>query len=87
MLTLLRNISESSIPEPFALLEYNANFLYRMSFPTETICYYFDPVASWNFDPPLTLYLDTIASKRVLETDWAIGVMSIDDLLARGFTI
>ncbi len=34
MLTLLRNISLSAIPDLFAFLEYNVTFLYRMSFPT-----------------------------------------------------
>jgi hypothetical protein len=52
----------------------------------ETIAYHFDPVASWSFDPPL-IYLDTIVSKRVLEVEWNIGVMSIDGLIVRGFTL
>ncbi len=88
MLPLLRNISQSAIPDPFAFLEYhNVSVLYRLSFPfNETVAYHFDPVASWSFDPALT-YLDAIVSKRVLETDWTIGLMSLEDLLARGFTI
>ncbi len=68
MLTLLRNMSPSAIPDPFAFLENNVYFLYRMSFPTETIAYHFVPIASWSFEPLLT-YLDTIVSKRVLEAE------------------
>jgi hypothetical protein len=84
MLTLLRNISQSAVPDPFVFLDYSVSFLYRMSFPTETIYYHFDPVAAFSFDPPLT-YQDTIVSRSLL--DWEIGVTSINDLIARGFTI
>ncbi len=62
MLTLLRNISASTIPDPFAFLDYSVIFLPRQSlvFPfTQTICYHFDPVASFSFEPAL-IYLDTI---------------------------
>jgi hypothetical protein len=45
MLTLLRNISQSAVPDPFAFLDYKDTFLYRMSFPTETIVYHFNPIA------------------------------------------
>jgi hypothetical protein len=84
MLTLLRNIAQFAVSDPFAFLEYNVTFLYRTSFPTERICYHFDPVAAFSFDLPL-LYMDTIISRSLLE--WGVGVMSIDDLIARGFTI
>ncbi len=33
MLTLLRNISQSSIPDPFAFLYYEVTFFYRLAFP------------------------------------------------------
>ncbi len=87
MFTLLWNISQSSIPDPFIFLDYSVTFLCRLSFPfTETILYHFDPIASWSFEPPL-IYLNTIISKRAFETNWNIGVMSIDDMFARGFVI
>ncbi len=54
MLTLLRNISQTNIPDPFVCIAYNVTFLYRISFPVTTIAYHFDPVAAWSFDPPLT---------------------------------
>ena len=92
MLTLLRNITQSAIPDPFAFLEYNVTFLYRRTtFGTfnQSIVYHFDPIASWSFDPAL-IYLDTVISANAmpeLMTEWTIGVMSIPDLLARGYSI
>ncbi len=56
MLTLLRNISPSAIPDQFTFLEYKVKFLDRMSIPSERVAYHFDPVASWNFDPPLAFW-------------------------------
>ncbi len=49
MLALLRNISQSSIPDPFAFLDYKVTFFYRetLAFPfNKAICCHFDPVAS-----------------------------------------
>ena len=94
MLTLLRNMSQTTVPDPFAFLEYKVTFLLRQNlvFPlTQTCCYHFDPIASWSFEPPL-IYLDTIISYQIgivppYIRDWTIGVMSLDDLLSRGFTI
>jgi hypothetical protein len=94
MLTLLRNISQARVPSPFVFLEYSVTFLLlqNLVFPfTQTASYHFDPVASWSFEPPLT-YLDTIVSSPIgiLQPyigDWTIGVMSLPDLQARGFTI
>ena len=80
MLTLLRNISQSAVPDPFAFLDYNVTFLYRLSFPTETICYYFDSVAAFSFAPCLT-YQTTIVSRSLLA--WEIAVMTSGDLPAR----
>jgi len=91
-LTLLRNISQSSIPYPFAFLNYNVTFLLRETLVllfNKTIVYHFDPVASFSFEPVL-LYLDTVISSLVLPeiiTTWTIGVMSLPDLQARGFKI
>jgi hypothetical protein len=88
MLTLLRNISQSSIPDPFAFLSYNVTFLDR-PFPVLpfriSVVYHFDPVASWSFDPAL-LYQDTNISTTIPESTatWTIGVMSITGLIARG---
>jgi len=56
MLTLLQNISQSSIPDSFAFIDYNVTFLLRetLMFPfNKTICYNFDPVASWSCEPVL----------------------------------
>jgi hypothetical protein len=58
---------------------------------TQTICYHFDPVASFSFDPAL-IYFDTIISSQLgilppYTGDWTIGVMSIPELQARGFTV
>jgi hypothetical protein len=67
MLTLLRNMSQTTVPDPFAFFDYYVTFLLRQNlvFPfTQTVCYHFDPVASWSFEPPLT-YLDTIVSSPV----------------------
>ncbi len=94
MLTLLRNISQASVPGPFVFLEYPVTFLLRQNlvFPfTQTVCYHFDPVASWSFEPPLT-YFDTVVSFLIgilppYIGDWIIGVMSLPELQARGFTI
>jgi hypothetical protein len=92
MLTLLSNISQSSVPDPVAILECSGTLLLRETLVlpfNKTIVYLFDPVASWSFDPPI-LYLDTVISSLVMPeiiTTWTIGVMSIPDLLARGFTI
>ena len=94
MLTLLRNISQARVPNPFVFLEYSVTFLLlqNLVFPfTQTVCYHFDPVASWSFEPPLT-YLDTIVTSPVgilapFIGDWTMGVISIDDLQSRGFTI
>ncbi len=91
-LTLLRNISQSSIPYPFAFLDYNVTFLFRETLVlpfNKTIVYHFDPVASWSFEPPLT-YLNTVISSLVkpeIITTWTIGVLSLPDIEARGFTI
>jgi len=52
-------------------------------------CCHFDPIASWSFEPPLT-YLDIVISNLVMPeiiTTWTIGVMSLPDLQACGFTI
>ncbi len=57
-----------------------------MSFPVITIAYHVDPVAAFSFDPPLT-YQNTCVIKQLSQFDWELGVMSIEDLLARGFTI
>jgi hypothetical protein len=92
MLTLLRNISQTAIPDPFAFLEYNVTFLYRQTpvgIFNRSIVYHFDPIASWSFEPPL-LYEHTIISTIVMPdiiTTWVIGVMTIDDMLARGYSI
>jgi hypothetical protein len=94
LLTLLRNMSQTTVPDPFAFLDYYVTFLLRQKLVspfTQTVCYHFDPVASWSFEPPLT-YLDTIVSFPVevlppFGGDWTIGVMSLPDLQARGFTI
>ncbi len=94
MLTLLRNISQSSIPDPFAFFDYFVTFLLRQNlvFPfTQTVCYHFDPVSSWSFEPAL-IYENTIVSSTVsilppFYGDWTINVMSTPDLIARGFTI
>ncbi len=53
-----------------------------------SIVYHFDPVASWSFDPAF-LYLDTNISTNIPESvaTWTIGVMSIPDLIARGYSI
>ena len=91
MLTLLRNISQSSIPDPFAFLDYHVTFVYR-PFPVLRfriyIVYHFDPIASWNFDPPL-LYEDTNISTTIPKSiaTWTIGAMSITDLITRGYSI
>ena len=64
MLTLLRNISQSSIAEPLVFLDYFVTFLLRETLVlpfNKTIVCYFDPVASWSFEPAL-LYLDTVIS-------------------------
>jgi hypothetical protein len=90
MLTLLRNISPSNIPNPFAFLDYHVTFLYR-PFPVLpfkiSIVYHFDPVASWSFDPPLCK--NTNISTTIPESiaTWTIGVMSITDLISRGYSI
>jgi hypothetical protein len=81
--TLLRNMSQTTVPDPFVFLDYSVTFLLRQNlvFPfTQTVCYHFDPVASWSFEPPLT-YLDTIVSSPVAvlppyDEDWTISVMS-----------
>jgi hypothetical protein len=91
-LTLLRNISQSSIPDPFAFLDYNVTFLLRETLVlpfNKTIVYHFDPVAGWIFEPPLT-HLNTVISSLVMPeiiTTWTIGVLSLPDIKARGFTI
>jgi len=92
MLTLLHNISQSAIPNPFAFLDYNVTFLYRRTtfdFFNQSIVYHFDPIASWSFEPAL-IYLDTVISAIAMPefmTEWTIGAMSIPDLLARGYSI
>jgi hypothetical protein len=91
MLTLLRNISPSFLPDPFAFLDYNVTFLHR-SFPVLpfgiSVVYHFDPVASGSFDPAL-FYKDTKISTTIAEniTTWTIGVMSITDLTTRGYIL
>jgi hypothetical protein len=57
-----------------------------MYFLVITIAYHFDPVAAFSFDPPLT-YHNTFVIKRLTQVDWEIGVLSIDELIARGFNI
>jgi len=92
MLTLLRNISHSAITDPLAFLEYNVAFLYIRTpfgiFHQSIVCH-FDPIASWIFEPAL-LYLDTgistIAMPKFM-TERTIGIMSIPDLLACGYSI
>jgi hypothetical protein len=67
MLTLVRNMSQASVPDPFAFLDYFVTFLLRQKlvFPfTQTVCYHFDSVASWSFEPTL-IYLDTVVSSPV----------------------
>ena len=92
MLTLLRNISQSAIPDPFAFLDYNVTFLFRQTTVgifNKSIVYHFDPIASWSFDPPL-LYENTTIGALVMPeviTEWTIGAMSIPDLVARGYSI
>jgi hypothetical protein len=92
MLTILRNISPSAIPDPFAFLDYNVTFLLRETLVlpfNKTIIYHFDLVASWSFDLALT-YLDTVISSLVMPEaimTYTIGVLVIPDLLARGFNI
>jgi hypothetical protein len=90
MLTLLRNISQTSIPDPFAFLDYSVSFLLwgTLVLPfNKTACYHFDPVASWSFEPAST-YLDTVVSSIIQpETTWTIGVISIPDLITHDFTI
>ena len=53
-----------------------------------SVVYHFDPIASWSFDPAL-LYNDTNISTTIPEniTIWTIGVMSITDLITRGYSI
>ena len=49
MLKLPRNISPSTIPDPFAFLEYNITFLLRPTLVlpfNKTIAYHVDPIAS-----------------------------------------
>jgi hypothetical protein len=68
MLTLLRNISQASIPDPFAFLDYYVTFLLRETLVlpfNKTVCFHFDPVASFSFEPPLT-YLDNFVSSVVI---------------------
>jgi len=91
MLTLLRNISQTSIPDPFAFLDYYVTFLYRplpvLPFRI-SIVYHFDEIASWSFEPALT-YKDTNISTTIPEntTTWTIGVMTIPELITRGYSI
>jgi len=91
MLTLLRNISPPTIPDLFAVLDYNVTVLYR-PFPVlpfrNSVVYHFDPIASWSFDPAL-LYKDINISTTIPEniTTWTIGVMSITGLITRGYSI
>ncbi len=55
ILTLLHNISQSSILDPFAFTYSNVTFLYRLSFPfDEKNAYHFEPMESWSFELPLT---------------------------------
>ena len=64
MLTLLRNMSQTTVPDPFAFLYYYVTFLLRENLVltfNKTICYPLDPVASFSFDPALT-YFDTVIS-------------------------
>jgi hypothetical protein len=90
MLTLLRNMSQTTVPDPFAFLYYYVTFLPRETLVlsyNKTVSYHFDPVASWSFKPALT-YLETVVSSLIqLETTWNIGVMSMPDLIACGFMI
>jgi len=92
MLTLLRNISPSSIPDPFAFLDYNVTFLYRPfhELPFRiSVVYHFDPIASWIFDPAL-LYKDINISTTIIPENiatWTIGVMSITDLMTHVYSI
>jgi hypothetical protein len=54
-----------------------------------TIAYQFDPIASFSFDPAL-IYLDTVILAMAMPEvimKWVIGVLSLPDLIARGFTI
>jgi hypothetical protein len=92
MLTLLLNISQSSIPYSFAFFEYNVTFLFRETLVVpfnKSIVSHFGPIARWSFEPSFT-YLDTVINSLVMPeiiTTWAIGVMSLPDLQARGFII
>jgi hypothetical protein len=90
MLTLLHTMSQTTVPDPFAFLEYYVTFLLRETLVLpfiKSIAYHVDPVASWSFEPPLTC-LDTVVNSLVMpENTWIIGVMSKPDLLACGFTI
>ena len=94
MLTLLRNMSQTTVPDIFAFLDFYVTFLLREThvFPfNKTVCYHFDPVASWSFEPHLT-YLDTVVSSPMgvltpYDGGWTIGVMSKPDMQVRGFTI
>jgi hypothetical protein len=55
----------------------------------KTIAYHFDPIASFSFKPAL-IYLDTVISAIAMSevlTTWVIGVLSLPDLIACGFTI
>ncbi len=87
-------MSQTTVPDPFAFLNYSVTFLLRQNlvFPfAQTVCYHFDQVVSWSFEPDLT-YLDTIVSSPVgilppYIGDWSIGVMSKPDLKTHGFTI
>ena len=91
ILTLLRNISPSSIPDPFAFLDYNVSFLH-CPFPVLpfkiSVAYHFDPIPSWSFDPAL-LYQDTYISTTIPESvaTWTADVMSTPDLITRGYSI
>jgi hypothetical protein len=92
IVTLLRNLTRSAIQDPFAFLDYNVFFLYRQTpfgIFNKSIVYYFNPVASFSFEPPL-LYKNTYISTAVTPdviTAWTIGFMTIEDLLARGYSI
>jgi hypothetical protein len=90
MLTLFWNISQSSVPDPFAFFDCNVTFILRETLVlplNKTICYHFGPVASFSFEPVL---LNLVISSLVMPeitTTLTIGVMSLLDLQARGFAI
>ena len=92
MLTLLRNISPTTIPDYFAFFNYNMTILLRENLVlpfNKTIAYHFDHIVSFSFDPAL-IYLDTVVLVIAMPEGIkirVIGVMWLHYLIARGFTI